>query len=196
MNLNKHTALAAQLEALRDITDIYGPKGKKLLEDIRRLAREDLPALRRLWEDHVPASVRNMPGAMPDIVRVANIVHSRYEGRENRQPQQLYWERDAELRHPEAKVNYEGTLVGATPDFIIQKVNDDFILHRRLSLTDIPSPASDNLVRIQYPFSADGVAIVNTLDDLSKQSDLQHGMAMNHERQLTGDEIQMQGFER
>ncbi|WP_323011495.1 hypothetical protein [Castellaniella sp.] len=186
--------LAAQLQAMRSIGDMHGPQGEALRRDLARLAREDLYMANRLFDTHVQASLREQPGVKPITLKVATLIERHYEGRarEARPPVQIYSERDAEITQPKSGRAYEGEVVGRTPDFIVQKVDDDYVLHRHANLTLDPSILKDN-VSIRYPFTgptAMGLVRERNLTDHQALSQLaksahQKDIGISHEAKST-----------
>lgn len=147
--------LAAKLRDLRDISELHGPAGEQLRRDLETLARTDLYLANRLFDTYVPEQLREAPGLKPATLRVAAVIERHFEGRpieHDRPPVQLYSERDSIVTRPTALVDYEGPIIGRTPSFAVQKVDDDYVLHRHASLSMDPAGLGDN-VRIRYPFT-------------------------------------------
>ncbi|MGS1117414.1 KfrB domain-containing protein [Castellaniella sp. UC4442_H9] len=154
MNKAEIDKIAAQLQELRAIHDLYGPEGSALRRDLARLAREDLYLANRLFDSHVPLTLREQPGAKPVTLRAAALIERHFEGRarDERPPVQIYGEADAVVTRPASGRSYDGKVVGRTPDYVVQKVENDYVLHRHASLTIDPGRLHDD-VSIRYPFS-------------------------------------------
>lgn len=154
MNKTEIDKIAARLQDLREIHDLYGTEGTALRRDLARLAREDLYTANRLFDSHVPQGLREQPGAKPATLKVAALIEHHFEGRarEDRPPVQIYGEPDAVVTRPSSGRSYDGEIVGRTPDYVVQKVENDYILHRHASLTIDPGRLHDD-VSIRYPFT-------------------------------------------
>ena len=153
MNENEIKKLVAQLQEVRDINDIHGPQGAELRNALERLAREDLYLANRLFETNVSQELRSEPGIKPHSLQVASLIERHFEGRvaEDRPAVQIHERADAMVMRPEAGKEYEGQVIGHTPDFVVQKVDNDYVLHRHASLSIDPAKLGDD-VKIRYPF--------------------------------------------
>lgn len=147
--------LARRLEAARDIQDLYrSVDAKRLIDELERYAYQDFYGANRLWKEYASEQLRTQPEAKPLLLRVADISEKHFEGRatQERNPVQLFDQKDTVVGRPESGHKYEGKIVGNTPDYAVQQLeNGDFILHRRRSLTLDPSTLGKD-VRIHYPF--------------------------------------------
>lgn len=174
--------LARRLETARDIQDLYrAVDAKRLIDELERYAYQDLYGANRLWKEYASEKLRDQPEAKPLILRVADLSEKHFEGRptQERNPVQLFDQRDAIVGRPEAGQRYEGKIVGNTPDYAVQQLdNGDFILHRRLSLTLDPSTLGKD-VRINYPFS--GIKGVGIVTDRERAHEAEHAMSRQRE---------------
>ncbi|MGE4371203.1 MAG: hypothetical protein AB7E12_16170, partial [Burkholderiaceae bacterium] len=154
MNDNEIKRIAAQLQELRDINDIHGPQGAELRKALERLAREDLYLANRLFENHVSPELRAEPGVKPQALQVAPLIERHFEGRvaDDRPAVQIHGQPDAMVLRPESGKEYDGRIIGHTPDFAVQKVDNDYVLHRHASLSIDPAKLGDD-VKIRYPFA-------------------------------------------
>lgn len=184
MNKDQINQLARRLENARDIQDLYRlHDAQRLIDQLERYAYQDMYGANRLWKDHASEQLRDQPQAKPILLRVADISEKYFEGRptQERNPIQIIDQPDAVVARPKANHAYEGQIVGNTPDYVVQRLeNGDHILHRRLSLTLEPSTLGKE-VRINYPFGGvNGVGIVT-----ARERSFEKDQGLDHQRQMT-----------
>lgn len=154
-----------------------------LLRDIERYARHDLYGAARLCKDHLN---KNADLRLPTAIMAADRIGRHFEMRttQARRPVELYGEQDRQIRQPEDGRNYNGPIVGTTPNCVIQRDLDtgDYIVHARASLASQFEPdESDKSMSIRYPFKA--VGGVGLVADIEKPHGLVHEAQHAHSAQ-------------
>ncbi|OZI26040.1 hypothetical protein CAL26_01415 [Bordetella genomosp. 9] len=175
MDKNQVNALARRLETADRLTNA---ERVEILRDIERYARHDLYGAAKLCKDHLHerADLR-----LPTVVLAAERIGRHFEMRTNqtRRPVELYAEQDRQIRQPEDGYQYDGQVVGTTPNCVIQldRETGDLIVHSRASLVcAFESTENDKQLSINYPFKAvGGVGLV---------TEVVRGHEKAHEHQL------------